>query len=201
MEIWRFWKTMQKISKVFLNLLRPRKLASRPHEKQILRKLSKKKWYFFEICNFGKWSSRVGESKIFMNKYKNFTKTNMFTRCRFLRDVSAKMKIFKKIIVWKVHFSGPKREVKMGSKSVYFLSDFSGSFFLRPFWPGAHFSKDVSCETPIFKTSFSKFSLEKGFQNEAKIDIKMTTKIDEIFSAFWSCLGGPQSWGNMVKLG
>ena len=180
----------EKISEVFLNLLRPRKLASRLHEKQILRKLSKKKWYFFEICNFGKWSSRVGESKIFMKKYKHFTKTHMFPRCRFLRDVSAKMKIFKKIIVEKVHFSGPKREVKMSSKSASFLSDFSGSFFWRPFWPGAQFSKDVSCETPIFETSFCKNSLKKDVQNGAKIDIKMTTKIDEILSAFWGCLGG-----------
>ena len=122
-------KNEEKNSIVFLNLLRPRKLVSRLHEKQILRKLSKNKWYLFEICNFGKWSFRVCKSKIFMKKYKHFTKTHMFPRCRFLRDVCPKMKIFKKIIVEKVHFSSPKRGVKRGSKSACFLSDFSGSFF------------------------------------------------------------------------
>ena len=71
---------------------------------------------------------------------------------------------------------------------------------------------------PIFKTSFSKFSLKIGVENGAKIDIKMTTKIDEILSAFWSCLGGapelmscgqvggkmavwglPGGWGELIK--
>jgi len=105
----------------------------------MLRKLSKNKWSLFENCNFRKWSSRVGESNIFMKIYQLFTKTHMFPSCRFLRDVWAKMKIIRKISIEKVHFSSPKRGFKMGPKSAYFLSGFQARFLKAIFRQRLHF--------------------------------------------------------------
>ena len=53
---------------LFLNLLKPRKSASRVGEKLILAELSKKQVSFFENCNFRKSCSRVGESSILKKK-------------------------------------------------------------------------------------------------------------------------------------
>ena len=53
---------------LFLNLLKPRKLASRVGEKQILTELRKKQVSFSENCNFLKTCFRVGESSILKKK-------------------------------------------------------------------------------------------------------------------------------------
>ena len=61
-------KNEEEKNKLFLNLLKPRKSASRVGEKQILTELSKKQVSFFENCNFKKSCSRVGESSILKKK-------------------------------------------------------------------------------------------------------------------------------------
>ena len=78
---------------LFLNLLKPRKSASRAGKKQILTELSKKQMSFSENCNFRKSSSRVGESSILMEKVVKLQKSSELRGGRFLRDVSANIAI------------------------------------------------------------------------------------------------------------
>ena len=118
-------------------------------------------------------------------------KRTCFRDVDFWRMPQLKWRFLRKSLSNKCIFQAPKGRSKWAQNRLIFWVIFQARFCWRPFWPGAQFSRDVLCETTIFETSFSKNSLKKDVQNGAKIDIKMTTKIDEILTAFWSCLGGP----------
>ena len=66
---WTFPKMRKNKNKLFLNLLKSRRSASRVGEKQVLTELRKKQASFSENCNFKKSCSRVGETLIQENSF------------------------------------------------------------------------------------------------------------------------------------